>query len=67
MISTYLRRVQLAARRDPVVAAAFLRVVNLLAPPPSLMAPAIACPARGHPRARSRGGVTVRGVGGVVD
>ena len=42
MISTYLRRVQLAARRDPVVAAAFLRVVNLLAPPPSLMAPAIA-------------------------
>ncbi len=41
-ISSYVRRVQRVARHDPVVAAAFLRVVNLVAPPASLMAPALA-------------------------
>jgi hypothetical protein len=42
VISSYVRRVQRAARRDPVVAAAFMRVVNLVERPASLMAPAVA-------------------------
>ncbi len=41
-IARYVARLQRVARRDPVVAAAFLRVTNLLAPPPSLLAPSLA-------------------------
>jgi 2-polyprenyl-6-methoxyphenol hydroxylase-like FAD-dependent oxidoreductase len=41
-IAAYVRRVQRAARHDAVVAAAFMRVVNLLAPPSSLLTPPIA-------------------------
>ena len=41
-VSSYVRRAQRVARQDAVVAAALLRVVNLVEPPASLMAPAIA-------------------------
>lgn len=39
---SYLGKLHVAARRDPVVARAFNEVAGLLAPPPSLMRPAIA-------------------------
>jgi 2-polyprenyl-6-methoxyphenol hydroxylase-like FAD-dependent oxidoreductase len=42
LISRYMRRVIRAAHHDPSVAAAFLRVSNLLEPPASLMSPRIA-------------------------
>jgi hypothetical protein len=42
LVGRYVRRLQRVARHDPEVAAAFLRVTNLLAPPPSLMAPTVA-------------------------
>ena len=41
LINAYIGRVQKAAVDDPVVAAAFVRVMHLLAPPPTLMAPAL--------------------------
>ncbi|HEY5877380.1 MAG TPA: hypothetical protein VIU11_00630, partial [Nakamurella sp.] len=41
-VGRYVRRLQRVARQDPVVSAAFMRVMNLLAPPASLMKPAIA-------------------------
>ncbi len=41
-INWYLAKLHKAAHTDPVAAVAFLRVANLLAPPPSLMSPAIA-------------------------
>jgi len=41
-INWYMSKLHPVAWNDPVVAAAFLRVVNLMAPPPSLMRPAIA-------------------------
>jgi 2-polyprenyl-6-methoxyphenol hydroxylase-like FAD-dependent oxidoreductase len=41
-INWYMGRLHLAARRDPVVARAFYHVVNLSAPPPSLLHPRIA-------------------------
>ena len=41
IINAYVARVQRAARHDPVVGLAFLRVAHLLAAPPSLFAPRI--------------------------
>ena len=41
LINGYVAQVQRAAVDDPVVAAAFLRVVHMLAGPPSLLAPGI--------------------------
>jgi flavin-dependent dehydrogenase len=41
-LSRYVGRVHRAAHRDPVVAAALLRVTNLVDPPTSLMAPPVA-------------------------
>jgi hypothetical protein len=42
VVNRYVGRVILASQRDPVVAAALWDVQGLLAPPPSLMRPAIA-------------------------
>jgi 2-polyprenyl-6-methoxyphenol hydroxylase-like FAD-dependent oxidoreductase len=42
IINAYLAKLHRAAHHDPVVALAFHRVANLLAPPPSLMHPRIA-------------------------
>lgn len=42
LINWYIRRLHVAAPSDPAIARAFLRVINLFAPPPSVMAPAIA-------------------------
>ncbi|KAA1423722.1 FAD-binding protein [Mumia zhuanghuii] len=42
VVSRYVGRLQRVARRDPAVARAFLRVTNLVDPPPSLMAPPVA-------------------------
>ncbi len=41
-LSWYIRKLHIAARQSPTVAEAFIRVVNLLAPPPSLLQPRIA-------------------------
>ena len=41
-VNWYLSKLHKAAHRDPVAALAFLRVANLLAPPPSVMHPKIA-------------------------
>jgi 2-polyprenyl-6-methoxyphenol hydroxylase-like FAD-dependent oxidoreductase len=42
VISAYITRLHRAAHRDPAVALAFHKVGNLLAPPPSILAPQIA-------------------------
>jgi 2-polyprenyl-6-methoxyphenol hydroxylase-like FAD-dependent oxidoreductase len=42
LINAYVGRVQRAAVQDPTVAAAFMKVMHMVAPPPSLFAPAIA-------------------------
>ncbi len=39
VLNRYIARLHIAAGRDPGLAAAFLRVANLMAPPPSLMRP----------------------------
>ena len=39
VLNRYIERLHIAASRDPDLAAAFLRVANLMAPPPSLMRP----------------------------
>ncbi|MGV9709248.1 FAD-dependent oxidoreductase [Gordonia sp. NPDC003424] len=61
-IRRYVRRVQVAARRDTVAARAFMEVTNLLQPASSLMRPTIAWRALWHggaheppPTARPRG------------
>ncbi|GAB4070466.1 FAD-binding monooxygenase [Angustibacter speluncae] len=41
VLDRYLERVLTVGEHDPAVAGAFLRVVNLLEPPPSVMAPAV--------------------------
>jgi 2-polyprenyl-6-methoxyphenol hydroxylase-like FAD-dependent oxidoreductase len=41
LLARYVNRIQGAARHDPAVAAAFLRVTNLVAAPPSLLAPGL--------------------------
>jgi hypothetical protein len=41
MINAYVAKVHKATQRDPVVYAQFLRVINLMAPPTSLMSPRI--------------------------
>jgi hypothetical protein len=40
-INWYISKLHRAAHRDPVAAEAFLRVANLLAPPPSILYPKI--------------------------
>jgi hypothetical protein len=40
-INAYVEKVHKATQRDPVVFAQFLRVMNLIAPPTSLMTPKI--------------------------
>src|SRR5690606_28603164 len=40
-VNWYIGKLHHAAHRDPVVSIAFLKVVNLVEPPPSLMRPAI--------------------------
>lgn len=42
-IKWYIGKLQIAARHDPVVALAFMRVANLVAAPPSVLHPRIAC------------------------
>jgi 2-polyprenyl-6-methoxyphenol hydroxylase-like FAD-dependent oxidoreductase len=42
LLNWYMDRLQMAARSDPEVAWAFLKVANLLAPPPSILHPTIA-------------------------
>ena len=42
LVSRYMERAHHAARRDPVVLRRFFEVASLLAPPPAMMAPAIA-------------------------
>lgn len=41
-INWYVEKLHHAARRDPVVSVAFLKVINLVAPPPSILRPDIA-------------------------
>jgi hypothetical protein len=41
LINAYVGKIQKVAADDPRVAAAFVKVIHLLAPPPSLFAPAI--------------------------
>ena len=41
-INWYMAKLHKAAHRDPVASAAFLKVANLVAPPPSVMHPKIA-------------------------
>ncbi|MDQ4074728.1 MAG: monooxygenase [Chloroflexota bacterium] len=41
-INWYISKLHVAARHDPAVALAFHRVVNLMAPPPSMLRPGIA-------------------------
>jgi len=41
-IQWYMDKLHIAARRDPVAALAFLKVTNLMAPPPSVLHPRIA-------------------------
>jgi 2-polyprenyl-6-methoxyphenol hydroxylase-like FAD-dependent oxidoreductase len=41
LINAYIARVQRVAVHDAVVAAAFVKVIHMLAPPPSLLAPAL--------------------------
>lgn len=40
-VNWYIEKLHHAAHRDPVVSVAFLKVVNLVAPPPSVMQPGI--------------------------
>ncbi len=54
VLDRYLERVLTVAEHDPAVALAFVRVVNLLDPPPSVMAPAVlrrVLPRQRRPRA----------------
>ena len=54
-INAYIAKLHKAAHHDPVVALAFHRVGNLLAPPPSILAPRIALRVLwGNLRAHSR-------------
>ena len=41
-INWYIGKLHLAARRDSTLATAFLKVANLMIPPPSLLSPEIA-------------------------
>jgi 2-polyprenyl-6-methoxyphenol hydroxylase-like FAD-dependent oxidoreductase len=52
LLSPYMRRVLLAAQRDELVAGRFVEVTNLLRPPASLLAPAVALRALRAPRVR---------------
>jgi len=53
MIGAYVARVLSAAGRHAGVARAFLRVANLMAPPPSLFAPAVLAAVLRHGRSRT--------------
>ena len=53
IIGAYVARVLTAAGRHAGVARAFLRVANLMAPPPSLFAPAVLVRVLRHGRART--------------
>ncbi|MDN5914530.1 MAG: FAD-dependent monooxygenase [Pseudonocardia sp.] len=48
LLDDYVRRVQLAAHHDPVVARAFMRVANLTDPPSALLAPRLMVRAVAH-------------------
>jgi hypothetical protein len=41
-INWYIGKLHLAARKDATLATAFLKVANLMSPPPALLSPAIA-------------------------
>jgi 2-polyprenyl-6-methoxyphenol hydroxylase-like FAD-dependent oxidoreductase len=65
LINTYIARVQKTAVDDPVVAAAFVKVLHLLAPPPTLMAPSLIWRVMLHrqrPAPPKRGDLVVVGV-----
>jgi len=56
-VNWYLPKLHRAARRDLALALAFQRVANLLAPPPSILHPAVAVRVlAGNLRARRRPG-----------
>ena len=58
-INWYIGKLHLAARRDSTLATAFLKVANLMIPPPSLLSPEIAWRVwRGQPAACAFGSVT---------
>src|SRR5262249_16819021 len=50
LVNRYLERVHAVASADPVVCRKFFDVLNLLAPPPSLMAPSVAWRVRARRR-----------------
>jgi 2-polyprenyl-6-methoxyphenol hydroxylase-like FAD-dependent oxidoreductase len=59
-INAYIHRLHMAASIDPVLGAAFLRVINLIDPPTSLLSPRIVTRVlRGHRSATRRGGAAV--------
>jgi 2-polyprenyl-6-methoxyphenol hydroxylase-like FAD-dependent oxidoreductase len=61
-VNAYLERLHVAAEDDPAVGRAFLRVVNLMDRPESLMAPRIALRVvRGSSRGRQRAPIAVPG------
>lgn len=63
VVNAYLARLFPVAWRDPVVARAFLRVTNLLAPPTTLLSPGIALRVLARQRWQTAG---PRGAGGTV-
>jgi len=60
LLGWYMDRLQIAARHDPAVAVAFMKVCGFLAPPPSLLLPAIAIRVlRGNLRPAQRREMTI--------
>jgi hypothetical protein len=55
-VNAYIHRLHAAATVDPVLGAAFLRVVNLVDPPTSLLAPATMLRVLRHSLSRARQG-----------
>lgn len=55
LVNRYLERVHAAASQDPVVCRKFFDVLNLLAPPTSLMTPRVAWRVLGRPAPRGQG------------
>ncbi len=63
LLGRYQERLVAAAADDPVVAAAFLEVIGLVAAPPSLLRPAVALRVFAHALRRSRGSAAVMPAG----